>query len=63
MADDSRTQQQAAEIADARARPGATIRPTVPALEAVLFQAFSVLDHGFVRVIDYMGDDSAIVQA
>src|SRR3978361_705179 len=57
------TQDQAAEIADARTRTAATIRPTVPALEAMLFEAFPVLDHGFVRVIDYMGDDSAIVQA
>lgn len=40
-----------------------TVRPTVPALEAMLHRAFPVLDHGFVRVIDYMGDDSAIVQA
>ena len=38
-------------------------RPTVAALEAMLFQAIPVLDHGFVRVIDYMGDDAAIVQA
>ena len=29
----------------------------------MLFQAIPVLDHGFVRVIDYMGDDAAIVQA
>ncbi len=49
--------------ADQQDRPATTIRPTVPALEAMLFQAFPVLDHGFVRVIDYMGDDSAIVQA
>ena len=41
----------------------ATRRATVPALEDVLYQASPVLDHGFVRVIDYMGDDSAIVQA
>ncbi|PPQ35048.1 FAD-dependent thymidylate synthase [Rhodopila globiformis] len=59
MADDLQRQ----EIADARASAAETIRPTVPALEAMLFQAFPVLDHGFVRVIDYMGDDSAIVQA
>jgi thymidylate synthase (FAD) len=63
LADESHTQQQAAEIAEARTRAASTIRPTVPALEAMLFQAFPVLDHGFVRVIDYMGDDSAIVQA
>ncbi len=36
---------------------------TVPALEALLYQALPVLDHGFVRVIDYMGDDAAVVQA
>ncbi len=40
-----------------------TLRATVPALEARLYQAVPLLDHGFVRVIDYMGDDHAIVQA
>ena len=40
-----------------------TQRPTVPALEDMLGKTQTVLDHGFVRVIDYMGDDSAIVQA
>ncbi|MCW6506749.1 FAD-dependent thymidylate synthase [Lichenifustis flavocetrariae] len=40
-----------------------TRRATVPALEEVLFEAFPVLDHGFIRVIDYMGDDGAVVQA
>jgi thymidylate synthase (FAD) len=38
-------------------------RPRVEALEAVLGQPFRVLDEGFVRVVDYMGDDGAIVQA
>ena len=57
------TDQQTAEIAAARAASANTMRPTVPALEALLFQPFNVLDHGFVRVIDYMGDDAAIVQA
>ena len=57
------TQDQTAEIAAARAQSAETRRPTVPALEAMLFEAIPVLDHGFVRVIDYMGDDSAIVQA
>ncbi|MEM7047798.1 MAG: FAD-dependent thymidylate synthase [Pseudomonadota bacterium] len=41
----------------------ALIRPVCPALEEVLGRPFKVLDHGFVRVIDYMGDDHAIVQA
>jgi len=40
-----------------------TRRPTVPALEEQLYRLHHVLDHGFVRVIDYMGDDAAIVQA
>jgi thymidylate synthase (FAD) len=38
-------------------------RPASPALEAILGRPFPVLDDGFVRVVDYMGDDSAIVQA
>jgi thymidylate synthase (FAD) len=40
-----------------------TLRPSVPALEEILYEPLPVLDHGFVRVIDYMGDDAAIVQA
>ena len=40
-----------------------TGRATVPALEELLYKPFAVLDHGFVRVVDYMGDDSAVVQA
>jgi thymidylate synthase (FAD) len=57
------TDSQAAEIAAARAASAQTRRATVPALEALLFQAVPLLDHGFVRCIDYMGDDAAIVQA
>jgi thymidylate synthase (FAD) len=57
------SQQQQAEIEAARAHRSATARPTVPALEDLMFQAIPVLDHGFIRVIDYMGDDGAIVQA
>ncbi|MCB9677481.1 MAG: FAD-dependent thymidylate synthase [Alphaproteobacteria bacterium] len=52
---------QLAELLDAPPTP--TRRPTVPALEAQLFRPVPLLDHGFVRVIDYMGDDAAIVQA
>lgn len=43
--------------------PTPTRRPTVPAMEDRLYKVHPVLDHGFVRVIDYMGDDNAIVQA
>ena len=57
------TDEQTSDIAAARAAEARTLRPTVPALEAMLFEAIPVLDHGFVRVIDYMGDDGAVVQA
>jgi thymidylate synthase (FAD) len=57
------TEDQTAEIASLRAQSRQTLRPTVPALEELLYQAIPVLDHGFIRVIDYMGDDAAIVQA
>lgn len=40
-----------------------TKRPVVAEVEDILFDALPVLDHGFIRVVDYMGDDSAIVQA
>jgi len=55
--------QQNAEIEAAREKTGTTLRACVPALEAMLFTALPVLDHGFVRVVDYMGDDAAVVQA
>jgi thymidylate synthase (FAD) len=57
------TTEQQQEIDAARGATAPTRRPTVPALEAMLFEAVPVLDHGFVRVVDYMGDDAAIVQA
>jgi thymidylate synthase (FAD) len=40
-----------------------TKRVISPELEAIIYQTIPILDHGFIRVIDYMGDDSAIVQA
>src|SRR3984885_10915861 len=55
--------EQQREIEQLRAATAPTRRATVPTLEEVLYQALPVLDHGFVRVIDYMGDDSAVVQA
>jgi thymidylate synthase (FAD) len=57
------TEDQTAEIAALRDHSRETRRPTVAALETLLYQAIPVLDHGFIRVIDYMGDDAAIVQA
>jgi len=57
------TDEQRNEIDAARERSAPTRRATVPALEALLYQPIAVLDHGFIRVIDYMGDDAAVVQA
>src|SRR5579864_5349551 len=57
------TSEQEAEITAQRAHTAPTRREVAPALEEVLYKALPVLDHGFVRVIDYMGSDSAIVQA
>jgi thymidylate synthase (FAD) len=57
------TPQQQDEIAAHRAGQQPTRRATVAALEDILYQPLPVLDHGFVRVVDYMGDDAAIVQA
>ena len=50
-------------IDEARAQSHPTRRATVPALEEMLFEPIPLLDHGFVRCIDYMGDDAAVVQA
>src|SRR5580692_11379268 len=57
------TEEQKQEIAAERGETRPTRRATVPALEDILYEPLPVLDHGFVRVIDYMGDDGAIVQA
>ncbi|RMH47238.1 MAG: FAD-dependent thymidylate synthase [Alphaproteobacteria bacterium] len=57
------TPEEQAEIDALRARQTPTRRVVAPGLEARLYTPHPVLDHGFVRVIDYMGDDGAIVQA
>jgi thymidylate synthase (FAD) len=57
------TPDQQNEIDRLRAATQPTRRAVAPALEEILYRAIPVLDHGFVRVIDYMGDDGAIVQA
>jgi len=57
------TKEQAQEIKDQQTQANKTKRITAPELEKILYEAISVLDHGFVRVVDYMGDDSSIVQA
>ena len=57
------TPQQQAEITQLRANSRPTLRDVSPGLEAKLYEPVPVLDHGFVRVVDYMGTDAAIVQA
>ena len=51
------------EIVSQRSETRPTRRAAAPALEEILFKALPVLDQGFIRVIDYMGDDAAVVQA
>ncbi len=57
------TPEQQAEIDEQRANPSKTLRVVSAGMEKHLYSAIPVLDHGFVRVIDYMGDDAAICQA
>ena len=57
------SKQQKHEIAELRAQNNTTKRVTSPGLEKILYEALPVLDHGFVRVVDYMGDDTSIVQS
>src|SRR5271170_2587265 len=57
------TESQLGDIEAQRTAAATTRRPTVAALEDLLFIAIPLLDHGFIRVVDYMGDDGAIVQA
>jgi thymidylate synthase (FAD) len=57
------TAEQQAEIEAHRATPRLTLRAVSEGMEAHLYRATQVLDHGFVRVVDYMGDDAAICQA
>ncbi len=57
------TQEQQQEIKDQQSQENKTKRVTVADLENILYEAIPILDHGFIRVIDYMGDDTSIVQA
>jgi thymidylate synthase (FAD) len=57
------SREQLAEVEALRAARAETRRATVPALEEILYEPIPVLDHGFIRVVDYMGDDGAVVQA
>lgn len=51
------------EIQNQKNQSNTTKRPVAPGLEEMLYDAIPVLDHGFFRVVDYMGTDHSIVQA
>ena len=55
--------EQESELLALRSLSFETHRATVLELEKLLYKAFPVLDRGFIRVVDYMGDDNAVVQA
>ena len=57
------TKEQSKEIKDLQTQSNKTKRVTAPKLEEILYEAIPILDHGFIRVIDYMGNDDSIVQA
>ena len=57
------TKEQKEDIKNQQSQSNSTKRVTSPELEKILYEALPVLDHGFVRVVDYMGDDSSIVQS
>jgi len=57
------TKEQAQEIRDQQSQENTTKRVNSPELEKVLYEAIPILDHGFIRVVDYMGNDTSIVQA
>ena len=57
------TKEQAQEIKDQQSQENKTKRVTALELEKILYDAIPILDHGFIRVVDYMGDDTSIVQA
>jgi thymidylate synthase (FAD) len=60
---DRTSPEQENEIKALRASANNTRRAVSEGLESVLYAPLPVLDHGFVRVVDYMGGDSAVVQA
>ena len=57
------TKEQSLEIKGLQSQNNKTKRVVAPKLEEVLYEALPILDHGFIRVIDYMGNDNSIVQA
>ena len=57
------TEEQIKEINNQQNQKYTTKRVTAPELEKILYDAIPILDHGFIRVVDYMGDDTSVVQS
>ena len=57
------TKEQLKEIKEQQSQENMTKRVTASELEKILYDAIPILDHGFIRVVDYMGDDTSIVQS
>ena len=57
------TAQQIKDIKQQQSQHNSTKRVTAPELEKILYDAIPILDHGFIRVVDYMGDDTSVVQS
>ena len=57
------TDEQIKEIKDQQSQQNSTKRVTAQELEKILYDAIPILDHGFIRVVDYMGDDTSVVQS
>ncbi len=57
------SEEQARDIKEQQSQKNYTKRVIAPQLEKILYEAIAILDHGFIRVVDYMGNDTSIVQA
>ena len=57
------TEEEKAQVKNARSATEPTFRAVSPGIESMMHNVLPALDHGFIRVVDYMGDDSSVVQA
>ncbi len=57
------SEEQSRDIKEQQSQENKTKRVVASELEKILYEAIPILDHGFIRVVDYMGNDTSIVQA
>ena len=57
------SKQDMAQVEETRRARNITRRQVSEGLEEILYEVIPVLDHGFLRVVDYMGNDASVVQA